>query len=147
MTRVVACLLAIEDDDHRLLGYIGPTSTIFNLFCTWVFRSVFIYLNKWICIEENQAKVNHGISYQNCNEQKRESPEGFSKWIVWKKYKFPEKDTCMSLQVDICKSEMGRDQVSGGVRVPCQHPVANVLLFEANSPEKYKFWKRICLNN
>ena len=42
----------------------------------------------------------------------------------------------MSLQVDICKSKMGRDQVSGGVRVPCQHPVANVLLFEANSPIK-----------
>ena len=38
-------------------------------------------------------------------------------------------DCQLAQQNNICKSQMGQDQVSGGVNLPCQYatPVANVL--------------------
>ena len=61
------------------------------------------------------------------NKQNRESTEGYSKSIVGKITTSSEKD--WSQQVEHMQVPKGRDQVSGGVSVPCRHatPVANVL--------------------
>ena len=46
---------------------------------------------------------------------------------------------------NICKSQIGRDQVSGGVSVPCQHatPVVNVLWKPVISRKKVEFDKMV----
>ena len=59
-------------------------------------------------------------------EQNRESTEGYSKSIVRKNKDKFEKDV---YQVEHIQVPKGRDQVSGGVSVPCRHatPVVYVL--------------------
>ena len=62
------------------------------------------------------------------NQQNRESTEGYSECIVWKNHdKFGNRTGRNNL--NICKSQMGRDQVSGWVSVPRRHAtfVANDL--------------------
>ena len=69
------------------------------------------------------------VSFQEYDSvQNRENTEGFSNCIVWKNTDKFGKRIGLNKQ-SICKSQMGRDQVSGGVSVPCRHatPVANVL--------------------
>ena len=58
--------------------------------------------------------------------QNRESTEGYSKSIVHKN-EARKKD--WSQQEEHMQVPKGRDQVSGGVSVPCRHatPVANIL--------------------
>ena len=61
------------------------------------------------------------------DKQNRESTEGYSKSIVRKiNDKFGNN---WYQQVEHMQVQKGRDQVSGGVSVPCRHapPVANVL--------------------
>ena len=59
--------------------------------------------------------------------QNRESTDGYSKTMSGKITTSSEKD--WSKQVEHMQVPKGRDQVSGGVSVPCRHatPVANVL--------------------
>ena len=76
-----------------------------------------------------EFKFKISIHYgDNERKQNRESTEGYSKCIVRKNNGKFEKKIVLNKQ-NICKSQMGRDQVSKGVSVHCQHatPVTNVL--------------------
>ena len=60
--------------------------------------------------------------------QNRESTKVCSKCIVRIIISSLKRRICLN-KYTMCKSQIGRDQVSGGVTVPCRHatPVANAL--------------------
>ena len=86
-----------------------------------------------------EASLGPKVGVSPTNKQNRESTEGYSKSIVRKNNEKFGKD--WSQQIEHMQVSNGRDQVSGGGRVPCRHatPVANILWKPVKIREKVEF--------